>query len=233
MNLRTLLAVTAATGLLAAAGAAGAAITVTDVEVGNIQGPVYLNGNKTILDWDSPIAAGFAFTGPDVPGATYQRDGSLGLDPGQSAPPPTGTGAYETTNYYTVTSNGGPHEASLTVLGGNFLKKFSFYLGSPDAYNYLNFYSDATLVASLSGPAIWSGTWDDVPFQGDQSWGYRVYYDLGGSNINKITFRSTGNSFEFDGLAGVVPEPASWALMILGFGGVGAALRSRRRLVFA
>jgi len=28
----------------------------------------------------------------------------------------------------------------------------------------------------------------------------------------------------------VVPEPASWALLILGFGGVGAALRTRKRL---
>ena len=34
--------------------------------------------------------------------------------------------------------------------------------------------------------------------------------------------------------AGVaVPEPATWALMILGFGGAGAALRSRRRAVAA
>jgi hypothetical protein len=29
--------------------------------------------------------------------------------------------------------------------------------------------------------------------------------------------------------SGAVPEPAAWALMILGFGGVGAALRSQRR----
>jgi hypothetical protein len=29
--------------------------------------------------------------------------------------------------------------------------------------------------------------------------------------------------------AQAVPEPAAWALMILGFGGVGAALRSKRR----
>ena len=28
-----------------------------------------------------------------------------------------------------------------------------------------------------------------------------------------------------------IPEPASWAMMLIGFGGVGAALRSRRRLV--
>jgi hypothetical protein len=31
------------------------------------------------------------------------------------------------------------------------------------------------------------------------------------------------------GLSGPVPEPSAWALMILGFGGVGAAIRSRRR----
>jgi len=29
----------------------------------------------------------------------------------------------------------------------------------------------------------------------------------------------------------VIPEPASWAMMILGFGGVGAAVRQRRRLL--
>jgi hypothetical protein len=29
--------------------------------------------------------------------------------------------------------------------------------------------------------------------------------------------------------AGAIPEPASWALMILGFGGVGAMVRSRKR----
>ena len=34
------------------------------------------------------------------------------------------------------------------------------------------------------------------------------------------------------GGGGGVPEPASWALMILGFGGVGAVLRQRRRRAF-
>ena len=31
------------------------------------------------------------------------------------------------------------------------------------------------------------------------------------------------------GLGGAVPEPSAWALMILGFGGVGATIRARRR----
>lgn len=35
------------------------------------------------------------------------------------------------------------------------------------------------------------------------------------------------------GVTAAVPEPGTWALMILGFGGAGAALRARRRSVFA
>ncbi len=38
---------------------------------------------------------------------------------------------------------------------------------------------------------------------------------------------------DLQGTAGAVPEPAAWALMIAGFGGVGAALRSNRRRQFA
>lgn len=50
-----------------------------------------------------------------------------------------------------------------------------------------------------------------------------VYYES-----NSMRVRDDGAS----GLAtGAVPEPAAWALMILGFGGVGGALRRRNRSV--
>jgi hypothetical protein len=50
-----------------------------------------------------------------------------------------------------------------------------------------------------------------------------------------IGLESTGitpNVQDF-GMAGGVPEPAAWALMLLGFGGLGAALRHQRRAAFA
>jgi hypothetical protein len=38
-----------------------------------------------------------------------------------------------------------------------------------------------------------------------------------------------GNGTFTPSVAGAVPEPANWALMIVGFGGIGAAMRSARR----
>ena len=51
-----------------------------------------------------------------------------------------------------------------------------------------------------------------------------------GTNVGLI---EVIDNITFDVADTVVPEPATWAMMILGFGGVGAILRRRRTLVFA
>lgn len=67
-----------------------------------------------------------------------------------------------------------------------------------------------------------------------------AFLNLAFSNITSATFRAAtggGNSFTLDNLTvggtiinntGAVPEPATWALMILGFGAIGASMRRRR-----
>ena len=45
----------------------------------------------------------------------------------------------------------------------------------------------------------------------------------GGYDTGRGDFGSLGFS------GGAVPEPATWAVMLLGFGGVGAAMRARHR----
>ncbi|HEX4711933.1 PEPxxWA-CTERM sorting domain-containing protein [Phenylobacterium sp.] len=59
--------------------------------------------------------------------------------------------------------------------------------------------------------------------------GKQVYFasDIFGANGN------TGNVGAILQTGGGVPEPASWALMLVGFGGLGAALRLRRRHALA
>jgi hypothetical protein len=62
---------------------------------------------------------------------------------------------------------------------------------------------------------------------------------LDGPDIAYVVFSSNafdfaGDNLEFDNLTLVsAPEPATWALMLAGFAGLGAALRSRRRLASA
>lgn len=53
----------------------------------------------------------------------------------------------------------------------------------------------------------------------------------GGNGVNTGLIEVIDN-ITFEGVGGV-PEPSAWALMILGFGGVGAAMRRRQRLVEA
>lgn len=72
---------------------------------------------------------------------------------------------------------------------------------------------------------------------------FDVYrYDIGalGGNLSSIVFAASNAAFpqgapflaavttSFEGGAGAVPEPATWAMMIMGFGVVGAAVRRRR-----
>lgn len=61
---------------------------------------------------------------------------------------------------------------------------------------------------------------------------------LAGAGIKYITFVTNGGyngpaitNLTFDGTS--VPEPATWALMLIGVGGLGAAARSRRKALVA
>ncbi len=208
--LRTLFA-SAALAATVAIAAPAAALTLT-VYPGDQPLPA---GQTMIADFDTPVAAGFTFTQNHD---AYVRSGALGLDSGVSAPPPG-----DVTNYETVLGGG-----LATLTSTNYLQAFSFYLGSPDTFNTIKFYGADGYQASLSGADIFGAV---TSATGDQSFGRRVSYDFGANRVNKIEFISTGNSFEFDSLAGIqasVPEPATWGMMIMGFGGIGAMIRRRR-----
>ncbi|THD52801.1 MAG: PEP-CTERM sorting domain-containing protein [Phenylobacterium sp.] len=71
-------------------------------------------------------------------------------------------------------------------------------------------------------------------------WQNFTYSGVTGANglqsisLSNRNLEPNGNDFALDdmSLQGVaVPEPTSWALMLLGFAGMGAMLRNRRRLV--
>ena len=241
MNIRFL---AAAVATLALSATTASALTIT-TQVGN----ALPTGFSLITDFNSTgpftrdsdskggtitdLAPFFTFT-QDTPSLSYTRDGGAGLDNGKSAPPPLNNGVAG--DFYETVQGGG--KATLTSLKG--LRSFSFYMGSPDSTgnggigfnNQLTFkfYTSGGDI-TLAGTGIWGGPLVQ-PGNGYQGFGTTVIYDFGTEVVHKVEFTSGGNSFEFDKLAGVaVPEPGTWALMILGFGSAGAMLRRRRSVI--
>ncbi len=145
-----------------------------------------------------------------------------GSVPGQSLDPDPGTGG----QYLSVLSG------SYTVSFATPLQFFSFIFGSLDNYNTLtlNFTSGAPLV--LTGAQILTGIASGTTGPFNSGVNGRVSYDFqGGAGLTSAVFSSAQQAFEIDGLAGAVPEPGTWGMMILGFGAAGYALRVRRRKV--
>ena len=110
--------------------------------------------------------------------------------------------------------------------GGSGANGFSLDIGSVDTYNTL------TLNFLGGGSQVFTGsdlvTDPDGNQQADYANGRFRFVATGNERIAGITLASTGNSFEVDRLAvAAVPEPATWAMMIGGFGLVGGLARRR------
>lgn len=140
--------------------------------------------------------------------------------PSNGRKPSGGTG-----NYAAILGGG-----SYTVNLNAFAPVLSFLTGSIDTYNSVTLTLVNTALAATDASYRTFET-----FQGAQigtiNGDGRVTFDTGSSTflISAATFMSDRNSFEIDSIASAAPEPATWAMMILGFGFAGMALRSRRR----
>ena len=140
-------------------------------------------------------------------------------------------------NYVAVGGNG--PMGALTVTFTTAQQYFSFAFGTLDNFNsvILGFANGTyqTLTGSqitqgnggVTGPLV-TPTPPTTP--GTYGTTGRVAYNAqGGSGITSVTFYSSQAAFEIDDLAAAAPEPATWAMMIMGFGLAGSALRLRRR----
>lgn len=125
--------------------------------------------------------------------------------------------------------------------GGDELASVSAYLGSLDSYNFvelLGVNSDGSI--NYADPLLSFGGNDLVRLNGGKRNGRLTFGFDDSARIGAILFGSKGIAFEFDSIAisqmrapaaqlaaAPVPEPASWAMMLGGFGVVGGAMRRR------
>lgn len=174
--------------------------------------------------YNSP--ATFDFNAP-----TPQWSGSIFTDSlaGYRATPLGSGGGYAAVG--PATESGG-NDQFLDLTGFAGIGEISLLWGSVDTYNYLDVMSGSSVLYTFSGSDVAN------PANGDQSSpGQNRIVTLAFTGSDKfdttaLRFRSGDAAFEFDNLrVSAVPEPAGWALLLLGFGLVGMGIRSRRRSV--
>lgn len=215
-------------GLVAAAAVAAAPASATVVTFSNgvYTVPTYATSTSLINFNNSTNTAPSATfpNGQYVTGANEQIVGNVfsasGTATNTNVNPDGGTDRY-------LAIQGGSY--TLTF-GGSGIQFLSFIIGSIDSYNSLtlNFVGGAT--QTFNGMQITTGSTATAVGAFNSSNSGRVTYDFqGGAGLLSATFASTQPTFELDDIVTSVPEPAAWALMILGFGLVGSQLRTRRR----
>lgn len=155
--------------------------------------------------------------------------------------------AGDATHYGIASDVGSPTNATFTIAPGHELTSFSAYLGSLDDYNSLQFLDSHgnVVTTALYGNVVdgnelanfAAGHNADHSTTSTDS-NRRFFFTFAASDdVTEVLFHSNGRAFEFDDFAAswvsTVPEPATWAMMILGFGFVGFMMRSNRQKMAA
>jgi len=112
------------------------------------------------------------------------------------------------------------------------IDSLSFLWGSVDSYNVLDFLAadGVTILGHFVGNDIFNPANGN---QTDPNTNPVVTFLLNGGSQSSFTYLRlttdpSQNAFEIDNLAiNPVPEPATWAMMLLGFCGIGMAMRRR------
>ena len=247
-----------AAGLIAAVAAATAAKADTfflNYEAPGVQNTTATFSVSGVETFNSqPTGVGAGFTTDYGTGGTITGSYS-GVNGVQINPADVYGGAGGAGNYIVAFSNT-PYTLTLTadpIKDPQGINYFGYWLSALDAGNQVAFYKDGVEVGALtpadvvaklgpSGPYYGNA---NPPFAGDDSgepYAFINFYDLNGT-FDQVVFTENpaGGGYESDNHTvgffthvGGVPEPSTWAMMLLGFAGLGfPSYRSSRRAISA
>jgi hypothetical protein len=204
---KTLLAAAVAVATLAGAASASATIVYDFMPGASSAGAGYTVIN-TFDDATGIVGSNFQIKVPPA-------DGN-GAPPANSNP--------SGTPYLSVLGGG-----SATITFAAPVTSFQFDWGSIDYYNTLRVFTTGGTSKAFTPGYNFTNTADGNQVLPGTN-GLFTVRGTAGETFTSFMLTSDANSFEIDNLAiPGVPEPTTWGLMIMGFGGIGAMLRRRRQ----
>ncbi len=244
----------AAAALVLFAGAAQAANFSVTLEAPGVQNSTANFASKGVETFDSLAKGGNQTFSTD-----YGTGGAVtGVYSGVDIRSASKYGGAGGSGNFASTTGGKSYSVSLSTTNPNGINYFGFSLSALDAGNSLAFYKGNTLVFSftptsmlsmISGNSAYFGN-PNAAFLGQdkkEAFGFVNFFDTAGT-FDKIVFSETPKVGEYESdnqtvgfftqQSGTqvesvpvpsVPEPATWAMMVVGFGGVGAAMRTSLR----
>jgi hypothetical protein len=220
--MKKLLLSASAAALLVMFGSAANAVTVVDTPGSlattgaSLPGAItFENGTGApaplIVPNTTPANGNF---GP-INGATFSGGGLVVNNAGGGSQGVYASPAFDSTNYMAVMA-----DKLETITFSTAQKSFGLYWGSIDTYNTIQFFNGTTSVAQYTGATL---PFTVNPFGDQGAPGSNQYVTFSDLIFTSVVLGSIGqNSFEFDNVTvAAVPEPSTWAMMILGFLGVG------------
>ncbi|WP_380872512.1 hypothetical protein ACFB49_34430 [Sphingomonas sp. DBB INV C78] len=173
-----------------------------------------------LFDFETPVVAGQLGHGVTIAGEYQIYTGD--------APPNAAAPAGDATAYLAVPGTSYSGFATLDFTGltyGPGIGGFDFYWGSIDKGNRMAIVTSTGTYTFTGADIIGSGLGSTTTAQANR----RVIFDLGpGEILQQIRFYSDLPAFELDDFAVVaVPEPSTWAMMLVGFLSIGSMLRRR------
>jgi hypothetical protein len=222
-KLRYCVAVAVSAGALALAASADAGVAFYSFGTGAPSLQLITNfSGDTVGNAPTSLPPGYSWTLNSDPVQVLNTTSGIGAEPAIAT-------GYGTGNYLSV-EGGGSETLNIPVTAG--VRDVSLYVGSLDTYNALIFTLANGAQASYSGTDLggYSGA-----SNGDQTAANTngVFNFSFTQPIKSILFQTGSDSFEIASISAAVPEPTTWAMLILGVAMIGCAARRRRDTLYA
>jgi hypothetical protein len=220
--------------LLAASAATVAALPAAANNLivnGDFESPGAPAGSLTLLGGGSTALTGWNVTGP-ADNAIYIINTTY-TEPNALFTAESGSNSLDITGSFNSGPTSGVNQDVTTVVGQKY--RLSFWVGNQDGSDNPNYLSPSTVNLSIDGGPTIAETNANTSTHVINWEEFTDTFTATGTTTNISFLNGTPLTDAEGGLDNVsltaVPEPASWAMMLVGFGGLGVAMRGRRRAI--